>query len=195
MKSITASLTVLAAGLALASTLSMTHPRPAYADGDTTTAAAAAAPADNQFLDGNWFTIAEAKGENYVTGSPTEQALQAQLAKYQAAADASPPDYAQEEHFAIRSWVKGWVALAVGENALDSGDLATAKACFARAKKYGRAAQKPNAGLGETASRVNDDSAPAFGGTSAIEGARVVAQASKDQAALAAKSGGSADSE
>jgi hypothetical protein len=184
MKSIKMSL----AALALA-TLALTAPtRPAFAGVATDADNAAAAPAvDNQFVDGNWFGIATAAGEDFKTGSPTQVALQAQLDAYQSAVDAK--DLAKEEHFAIRSWVKGWVAAEIGLEALQSGDLAGAKKALLRAKKYGMKAQKPGAGLGETPSRVGDDTAPAFGGTSSVEGARVVAYADKYLAQVSAKLG------
>ena len=147
----------------------------------------AVAAVDNKFLDGNWFAIAAAIGEEYQSGSPTNVALQAQLELYQAAVEAK--DLEKEEHYAIRSWVKGWIAAEIGRAALASGDTAGAKTALQRAIVYGKAAQKPNAGKGETAGRVGDETAPNYGGTSAIEGARVVAYAKKLLAKVNAKLG------
>ena len=150
-------------------------------------AADAASVSDAQFVDGNWFAIAESKGEAYKVGSATQVALQAQLDLYQAAVEEK--NLVDEEKYAIRSWVKGWVSAEIGLQALEKGDLAGAKAALLRAKAYGKTAQKAKAGLGETESRVNDDSAPSFGGTSAVEGKRVVAYASKYLAKVSAKLG------
>lgn len=150
-----------------------------------------AATVDNQFVDGNWFSIAAAKGESYKEGGETHVALQAQLELYQAAVDAK--DQVKAEHYAIRSWVKGWMAAEIGRLALVDGDLAGAKAAFNRAIKYGKTAQKDGAGKGETAGRVDDETAPNYGGTSAVEGQRVVAYASRYLAKVKKKLGETAD--
>jgi hypothetical protein len=185
MKKIIMSLMALPLALVLAFGFTVSIPTHAKADG--------AAAVDNQFVDGNWFTIAEAKGEGYQTGSPTQVALQAQLDLYQEAVEAKDLD--KEEHYAIRSWVKGWVAAEIGRAALVAGDIAGAKAALTRAVKYGKAAQKTNAGKGETAGRVDDDTAPNYGGTSAVEGKRVVAYANKYLAKVRAKLGETAPAE
>jgi hypothetical protein len=143
--------------------------------------ATAATAADNVYVDGNWFAIAQAKGESYETGSPTEVALQAQLKNYQDAADNK--DLKAEEHFAIRSWVKGWVAAEEGLEAMQAGNNDEAREDLNRAVKYGQKAETPGAGLGEDPSR-GDDSSAAFEGKSEIEGARVVAYAEKYLAKL-----------
>jgi len=151
------------------------------------------AAVDNQFVDGNWFTIAAAKGEAYQVGSPTQVALQAQLDLYQSAVEAG--DSEKAEHYAIRSWVKGWYAAEIGRKAYEAGDYAGAAAALKRAVTYGKTAQKPGSGKGETAGRVDDDSAPAYGGTSAVEGQRVVAYAKKWLAKANAKLGASGGDE
>jgi len=130
-----------------------------------------------QFVDGNWFSIASSKGEVYQVGSQTHGDLMAQLKHYQDAVDAD--DTASAEKFAIRSWVKGWYAAELGRRAAAEGRNDDARNHYNRAIKYGETAQKPGAGKGETPSRVSDDSAKNFGGTSAVEGARVVKYAKK----------------
>ena len=179
MKKITMSLLALPLALLLAFGFTISVPTHAKAEG--------AAAVDNQFVDGNWFTIADAKGESYKEGSETNVALQAQLDLYQEAVEAK--DLEKEEHYAIRSWVKGWVSAEIGRVAFEAGDLAGAKAALTRAVKYGKAAQKANAGKGETPGRVNDDAAPNYGGTSAIEGKRVTAYANKWLSKVRAKLG------
>jgi hypothetical protein len=150
--------------------ISIVHTTPTHAAGATTVS-------DNQYVDGNWFQIAKDRGEEFTTGSPTQVALQAQIDAYKQAV--SDKDLDKEVHFAIRSWVKGWNELALAENAMDSGDKVTAKRLFTRALRYGEAAQKSGAGLGEDPGRQGDDGADSFNGTSKIEGARVQAQAQK----------------
>lgn len=166
MKKILSALLALPLALFLAfAVTSTTIPTRAHAD-----EAAAAAPADNQFVDGNWFTIAEAKGEAYQTGSPTEVALQAQLALYQEAVDAK--NTADAEKYAIRSWVKANYAAELGLEAAEAGKGTEAKADYDRALKYAKTAQKKGAGNGEQGDRICDDSAPAWKGCSLVEGQR-----------------------
>lgn len=130
-----------------------------------------ASTVDNQFVDGNWFSIAADKGEAYKVGSSTNQALQTQIDAYEGAK--TDGDVVKEEHFAIRSWVKGWCAAEEGRLAFVAGDLTKAKSDFSRAKKLGLKAQKPEAGKGEKASCGGSNGA--FEGCSAEEGVKVVA--------------------
>jgi hypothetical protein len=165
MNKILKSLLAMPLALLLAFVFVSYAPAKIHADGDQ-----AAAVSDNQFVDGNWFTIADAKGEAYGTGTPTNVALEAQLALYQEAVEAK--DTAKAEKYAIRSWVKANYAADLGLTAIESGDTAAAQAHLARALKYAKAAQKPNAGKGEQKDRVCDDTADAWRGCSAIEGKR-----------------------
>lgn len=125
---------------------------------------------DAQFVDGNWFQIAEDQNEAYKVGSPTEVALQAQLTKYQDAVEEK--DAAKAEKYAIRSWVKANFAAQQGLEAAEAGKAAEAKGHYDRALKYAKAAQKKGAGLGELESRGHDDTAPTWAGDSAVEGKR-----------------------
>jgi hypothetical protein len=165
MNKILKSLLAMPLALILAFVFVSFAPTKIHADGD-----AAATVSDSQFLDGNWFTIAQAKGEAYGEGTPTNQALEAQLALYQEAVDAK--DTSKAEHYAIRSWVKANYAAELGNQALGSGDTSSAQAHLARALKYAKAAQKLNAGKGEQKDRVCDDTADTWRGCSKIEGQR-----------------------
>jgi hypothetical protein len=136
-------------------------PRPAFAD---------EAAVDNQFVDGNWFSIATAKGEAYKEGSPTEVALQAQIGLYQEAV--TNEDTEKAEHYAIRSWVKANYAMELGRQALEAGKQEDAREHLNRALKLAKAAQRSGAGKGEQEDRVCDDSAGAWRGCSKIEGQR-----------------------
>jgi hypothetical protein len=142
---------------------------------------------DNQFVDGNWFAIAEAKGEAYKEGSSTNEALNAQLELYQTAVEGK--DTVAAEKYAIRSWVKANYAMLLGQNALEAGDYVTAKEHLNRALKLAKAAQKEGAGKGEQGDRVCDDSAPEWRGCSKVEGQRAEARIKKFLAKLKAKSG------
>lgn len=144
---------------------------------------------DNQFVDGNWFTIAEAKGEAYGEGSATNVALNAQLELYQQAVE--DKDTAAAEKYAIRSWVKANYAMLLGQNALEAGNYAEAKTALNRALKLAKAAQKKGAGSGEQADRVCDDTAKPWRGCSEIEGKRAEALVEKFLAKLRSKTGAS----
>lgn len=150
-------------------------------------AAATASVSDNQFVDGNWFTIAESKGEAYGTGTPTNVALNAQLELYQTAVEAK--NTADAEKYAIRSWVKANYAMLLGQNAMEKGDYPQAKIDLARALKLAKAAQKTGAGKGESEDRVCDETAAEWKGCSKIEGKRCEARVKAFQKKLAKKSG------
>lgn len=145
-------------------TVSLTVPAKIHADGDQ------AAAVDNPFVDGNWFSIAQAKGEDYGEGTPTNVALEGQLKLYQDAVDSK--NAADAEKYAIRSWVKANYAAELGLEAIEAGKFSEAKGHLDRALKLAQAAQKPNAGKGEQKDRVCDDSAPAWKGCSSVEGKR-----------------------
>jgi len=146
-----------------------------------------ASVSDNQFVDGNWFSIAAAKGESYKNGSPTNKELNAQLALYQSAVDEK--NTADAERYAIRSWVKANYAAELGRLATAAGNYDEAKQNLDRALNYAKAAQKPGAGKGEQEDRVCDDTAEAWRGCSEIEGKRAEAYVKKLQARLKKKSG------
>lgn len=148
---------------------------------------ASATASDNQFVDGNWFAIAAAKGEAYKEGSPTNEALEAQLALYQTAVEEG--DTEKAEHYAIRSWVKANYAMLLGQKALEAGDYVNAKTHLNRALKLARAAQKKGAGKGEQGDRVCDDTAPEWRGCSEIEGKRAESRINKFLDKVKAKSG------
>lgn len=133
--------------------------------------------ADAQFVDGNWFSIAAAKGEAYKAGSPTEEALQAQLSLYQTAVESG--NVADAEKYAIRSWVKANFAAEQGLRAIEAGDFDSARTHLERALNYAKTAQKPGAGKGEQEDRVCDDSAAKWRGCSKIEGQRAEAYVKK----------------
>jgi hypothetical protein len=132
---------------------------------------------DNQFVDGNWFSIADAKGEAYKEGSPTEVALQAQIELYDTAV--ANQDTEKAEHYAIRSWVKANYAAELGRRELETGNSADARAHLNRALKLAKAAQRASAGKGEQEDRVCDDSAKRWRGCSKIEGQRAEAYINK----------------
>jgi hypothetical protein len=160
---------------------------PTLSHADDAAPAAASTTVDNQFVDGNWFAIAEAKGEAYGEGSQTNVALNAQLELYQTAVD--DKNTADAEHYAIRSWVKANYAMLLGQNALEAGKYAEAKTHLNRALKLAKAAQKDGAGKGQKGDRVDDDNAAAWQGTSKIEGARAEARVKAFLAKLRAKTG------
>lgn len=132
-------------------------------------------PGDNKFVDGNWFSIAESRGESYAVGSPTNLQLEAQIKAYQTARDSR--DLMGEEHYAIRSWVKGCIAAEIGLEALEKGDTVTARIYFHKAIKDGLKAQAEGAGKGEAAPCGGD--AAHFRSCSTDEGKWVVAYAEK----------------
>jgi hypothetical protein len=148
---------------------------------------AATTVSDNQFVDGNWFTIAEAKGESYKEGSATNEALNAQLELYQNAV--SEGDTEAAEKYAIRSWVKANYAMELGRRALGAGELVKAKEHLNRALKLAKAAQKKSAGRGEQTDRVCDETAPEWRGCSEVEGKRAETRINKMLAKVRAKSG------
>ncbi len=159
--------TLLAVNMALflaLMTFSFAAPATIHAEGDQ------AAVVDNPFVDGNWFTIAQAKGEAYGEGTPTNVALEGQLKLYQDAVDTK--NAADAEKYAIRSWVKANYAAEVGLEAIEAGKYADAKEALDRALKLAVAAQKAGAGKGEQQDRICDDTAPAWKGCSAVEGKR-----------------------
>jgi len=170
-------------------------PKPAFADAaQAPSAVSAPATVDNgaqhtdaKFVDGNWFQIADAAGEEYKTGSPTNLALNDQIDKYNEAV--SNHDDASAEQYAIRSWVKSLYAANQGLTALEAKDYALAKHHLNRAIRLAKRAQRDGAGLGEAPDRVNDDSAQQWKGTSKVEGARAQAYAEKLLARVQAASG------
>lgn len=175
LRALPLALLVMALGFASMPTLS-------HADESATAEAS-----DSQFVDGNWFDIASAKGEVYKAGSPTNEALEAQLALYQTAVDSKDTESA--EKYAIRSWVKANYAMLLGQNALEAGNYSDAKKHLNRALKLAKAAQKEGAGKGEQKDRVCDDSAASWRGCSKIEGQRAEARINKFLAKVKAKTG------
>lgn len=144
-------------------TINLLVPKPAFAEDS----AVASEVNDAPFVDGNWFTS---------TGS-VDSALQDQIDKYNEAVEAG--NTADAEKYAIRSWVKANYAAELGRQAMEAGDLAEAKKHLERAVKLAKKAQKPGTGKGEHGNRVNSHDAPKWGGTSAIEGERAEAYATK----------------
>jgi hypothetical protein len=129
---------------------------------------ATAATVENaQFVDGNWFT----------ESGNVDSGLQAQIDLYDAAVEAD--NTADAEKYAIRSWVKANYAAELGRRAMEKGEYAEAKTHLQRAVRLAKKAQKPGAGKGEHANRVDDDSAAQWQGTSRIEGLRAEAYAQK----------------
>ncbi len=161
-------------------------PAPSHSD----EAAATASVSEAKFVDGNWFTIAESKGEAYKVGSPTNLELEAQLDLYQTAVESK--NTADAEKYAIRSWVKANYAMLLGQNALESGNYEQAKVDLARALKLAKAAQRPGAGKGEKEDRVCDDTAAPWQGCSKVEGKRCEDRVKAFQKKLAKKTGAAA---